>query len=494
MNIKEAKIHIKNTIEAYFEKNDMEDYLIPVEKQRPIFLYGPPGIGKTAIMEQIAEEMGIGIVSYSMTHHTRQSAIGLPFITKKVFGGKEYDVSEYTMSEILASVYEYIEKSGKTEGILFLDEINCVSETLSPSMLRFLQYKAFGSHSVPDGWIIVTAGNPPEYNKSVRDYDIATLDRIKKIDVSADYDVWREYAVNMNIHPSIIAYLDVKKSDFYAIQTTTEGKNFVTARGWEDLSRMICVFEKKNIDIDISLIQQYLQSTTVAESFADYFETYQNLAKSFSTKDVIDGNPNNEFSQKLQSASVSEKLGFINILTSEAGNILKIPVNHNKATRKFTEILKENSVVSKSKTDAADFLKNLADTYTNCNTDKSIYSTESAEQRRENADILKRITEAKKLLLASQADTRTCISDYLKNDIDALKEEVENARKALTNISDFLCKTFGKSPELSIFISDITINKFSSVFLMLFGCKRFSEISENNFDEKRIIEEINNLL
>ena len=494
MNIKEAKIHIKNTIEAYFEKNDMEDYLIPVEKQRPIFLYGPPGIGKTAIMEQIAEEMGIGIVSYSMTHHTRQSAIGLPFITKKVFDGKEYDVSEYTMSEILASVYEYIEKSGKTEGILFLDEINCVSETLSPSMLRFLQYKAFGSHSVPDGWIIVTAGNPPEYNKSVRDYDIATLDRIKKIDVSADYDVWREYAVNMNIHPSIIAYLDVKKSDFYTIQTTTEGKNFVTARGWEDLSRMICVFEKKNIEIDISLIQQYLQSTTVAESFTDYFETYQNLAKSFSTKDVIDGNPNNELSQKLQSASVSEKLGFINILSSEAGNILKIPVNHNKATRKFTEILKENSVVSKSKTDAADFLKNLADTYNCRNTDKSIYSTESAEQRRENADILKRITEVKKLILTSQTDTRTCISDYLKNDIDVLKEEVENARKALTNISDFLYKTFGKSPELSIFISDITINKFSSVFLMLFGCKRFSEISENNFDEKRIKEEINNLL
>ena len=117
MNIKEAKIHIKNTIEAYFEKNDTDDYLIPVEKQRPIFLYGPPGIGKTAIMEQIAEEMDIGLVSYSMTHHTRQSAIGLPFITKKVFDGKEYDVSEYTMSEILASVYEYIEKSGKDAAI-----------------------------------------------------------------------------------------------------------------------------------------------------------------------------------------------------------------------------------------------------------------------------------------------------------------------------------------------------------------------------------------
>ena len=61
-------------------------------------------------------------------------------------------------------------------------------------MLRFLQYKTFGSHTVPKGWIVVTAGNPPEYNKSVREYDIATLDRIKKIDVEASYDVWKEYA------------------------------------------------------------------------------------------------------------------------------------------------------------------------------------------------------------------------------------------------------------------------------------------------------------
>ena len=188
MNIKEAKIHIKNAIAAYFQKDETGEYVIPVEKQRPVFLYGPPGIGKTAVMEQIAEEMEIGLVSYSMTHHTRQSAIGLPFITKKVFDGKEYDVSEYTMSEILASVYEYIEKSGKKEGILFLDEINCVSETLSPSMLRFLQYKTFGSHAVPDGWVVVTAGNPPEFNKSVREYDIATLDRIKKIDAEIAND------------------------------------------------------------------------------------------------------------------------------------------------------------------------------------------------------------------------------------------------------------------------------------------------------------------
>ena len=120
MNIKEAKQQIENAMRAYFSKDQFVNYIIPIERQRPIFLMGPPGIGKTAIMEQIAKELEVGLVSYSMTHHTRQSALGLPFIEKKVYGGTEYSVSEYTMSEIIASVYEMIEISGKKEGILFL--------------------------------------------------------------------------------------------------------------------------------------------------------------------------------------------------------------------------------------------------------------------------------------------------------------------------------------------------------------------------------------
>ena len=162
MNIKQAKQQIKNAMKSYFSKDEFGRYLIPIEKQRPIFLIGAPGIGKTEIMEQISQELGVGLLSYSMTHHTRQSALGLPFISKKEYGGVEYSVSEYTMSEIIASVYDMMEETGVKEGILFLDEINCVSETLAPAMLQFLQYKIFGRHRVPDGWIVVTAGNPPE--------------------------------------------------------------------------------------------------------------------------------------------------------------------------------------------------------------------------------------------------------------------------------------------------------------------------------------------
>ena len=138
MNIKQAKEQVKNAMTAYFSKDEFGEYEIPLERQRPIFLMGPPGIGKTAIMEQIAQELGVALVSYSMTHHTRQSALGLPFIERKTYGGQEYSVSEYTMSEIIASVYDMMESTGLREGILFLDEVNCVSETLAPSMLQFL--------------------------------------------------------------------------------------------------------------------------------------------------------------------------------------------------------------------------------------------------------------------------------------------------------------------------------------------------------------------
>ena len=112
MNIKRAKEEIKNTIEAYLLKDAYGSYEIPSLRQRPIFLMGPPGVGKTQIMEQVARECKVGLVAYTITHHTRQSAVGLPFITDKEFGNESYRVTEYTMSEIVASVYQKMESTG----------------------------------------------------------------------------------------------------------------------------------------------------------------------------------------------------------------------------------------------------------------------------------------------------------------------------------------------------------------------------------------------
>ena len=468
MNIKDATKHIKNTITAYLEKDENGDFVIPVNKQRPVFLYGPPGIGKTAVMEQIAKELKIGIVSYSMTHHTRQSALGLPFIKTKTFGGVEYDVSEFTMSEILSDVYSYIEKTGYKNGILFLDEINCVSETLAPSMLRFLQYKTFGSHPVPDGWVIVAAGNPPEYNKSVKEYDIATLDRIQKIDVTADYGVWRDYAINEKIHPSIITYLDSKPTDFYIVENTPDGKEFVTARGWEDLSRLMYSFEKKNIEIDVEFISQYIQVPAVAGDFASLYKTFKNMREMCSPKNVLEGSFDENFKEKFKNSGVEEKLGFINLLTSNINEALGGCVEKNIAIKEAVKFLKDNNIFSLPEEEALATLKNCA----------------------LNSVIVK-ITDA---IEKDNTTVKEIAEKELRKQIEDLKSAVSEAQNMLTNGSRFIYEALGESPELKIFVSDITRNDLSAQFLIGFGCDEFSEITKTGKSDRELLTELDKIL
>lgn len=138
--------------------------------------------------------------------HPRQSAVGLPFIRQHNYGGKDVSVTEYlTMSEdaLPASTPRW-RPPALSEGILFIDEIDCVSETLAPTM-PFLQYKTFGNQAVPAGWVIVAAGNPPEYNKSVRDFDIVTLNRVRRMDIEPDLPVCGRTMPALPIHSAILA-------------------------------------------------------------------------------------------------------------------------------------------------------------------------------------------------------------------------------------------------------------------------------------------------
>ena len=278
MNIHQAKLEIARTYRAYTKRGPDGAHLIPPEKQRPVLLIGPPGLGKTAIMRQIAEETGCGLVAYSMTHHTRQSAIGLPFISQKEYGGRRWSVTEYTMSEIVASIYDYMEATGKQSGMLFLDEINCVSETLTPVMLQLLQSKTFGNVPLPEDWMIVGAGNPSEYNDAVRELDMVTLDRVKRIDVEADLGIWQSYAVERGLHPAIRTYLSVYPDHFYRITDTDRGREFVTARGWEDLSLMLTAYEAEDIRVDADWFLQYLQHGEIARSFALYYDLFTHFS------------------------------------------------------------------------------------------------------------------------------------------------------------------------------------------------------------------------
>jgi hypothetical protein len=479
MNIKEAKTQIQHAIQAYFTKNEFGDYVIPIERQRPIFLIGAPGIGKTAIMEQIAAELNVGLISYSMTHHTRQSAIGLPFISRKSYGGQEYDVSEYTMSEIISSVYDTMEESGVKEGILFLDEINCVSETLAPAMLQFLQYKIFGRHRVPDGWILVTAGNPPEYNNSVREFDIVTLDRLKKIEVVEDYPTWKEYAYKKGVHPAILTYLDIKKADFYRVETTVDGKSFVTARGWDDLSKMIELYEQHGIQVDESLVIQYVQNKKIAKEFAIYYDLFNKYKSDYQVDNILNGKIEGEVKARAKKAAFDERLSLLGLLLSAVTSQMRQSIEEELFISELLKVLKvvKEDLVKRAKNPTTVLEATITRVQREITTSSKAGSL-SDEAKRVKQRIVKAIEGYERIIkmegVAEDANAAfKAIKAAFDKAVEEMKGNAEKAGKRLSNLFKFAEEVFDSGQEMLILVTELTTNYYSSKFISKYGSKEY---------------------
>ena len=481
MNIKEAKNYIKDSVTLYLKKDEFGEYRVPVVRQRPIFLLGAPGIGKTAIMEQIAEELGIALVAYSMTHHTRQSALGLPFITQKNYGGKDYSVSEYTMSEIIASIYDTMEMSGVREGILFLDEINCVSETLAPSMLQFLQYKAFGKHKVPEGWIIVTAGNPPEYNKSVREFDVVTMDRLKVLYVEPDLKVWKEYASEHRIHGAVTSFLEIHKEFFYLMEMTTRGRNYVTARGWEDISQILYLYEEEGLKADESLVEQYIRNDRVVKEFTAYYDLYNKYKRDYQISEILAGNILQSAVERARSAPFDERLSLIGMLMDKVQTDMKDVVERAEylsGLRPFLKALKTSSSVEengqKIKTMAEGQRKKLESA-------QAAGAVSEAEKKRYRR-ILKFLDELSKELnlsgVQSVEDAYTLAKAKYEGNVEKIKNHTEGVKAALHALFVFVETAFEEGNEMLVVLTELTVNVQSSKFIAMFGSEDYKKYSK----------------
>lgn len=463
MNINQAKEHIKYSVQAYLAKDEVGEQIIKIHQQRPVFLMGPPGIGKTDIMKQIAEELNLALVSYSMTHHTRQSALGLPFIIDKKYNGKEYKVSEYTMSEILATVYDLIEETGMKEGILFLDEINCVSETLAPSMLQFLQYKTFGKHKVPDGWIVVTAGNPPEYNNSVKEFDLVTWDRLKRIDVDADFTVWKKYALQSSVHPAIISYLDTKVNDFYSIQSTIDGVDFVTARGWCDLSKVLTIHESLKLPIDKTLVSQYIQNNTIATNFSIYYDLFNKYRDDYHIDDIINSTESDEVIKRATNAKFDELLVLVSLLYFKInGYISKLYSNYD-----FLQLLIEQIKLLRSIS---------VDTILLELKDRLNKDTASGSKSSSYISTLKRVINT-----LEQVNQKDALND-LRTIYNNVKKEIESDSQVylnyINNTFKFIEENLSDKNVMSIWITTITSSSKIIQFLAQNKCEYYIKYSK----------------
>lgn len=490
MNIKEAKEEIRRSVEVYLEKDEQGEYLIPYIRQRPILVMGPPGIGKTAIVEQIAEELDVALVMYSMTQHTRQSVAGRPLARKRKYCGRIYAVTEYTMSEMLTAIYQVMEQSGKKEGILFLDEINCVSEGLAPVLFRLFRYKRLGNGQFPEGWVIVTAGCQSQYNCLARTFDIPALDRMRYLEVGADFSVWKQYAHRQGIHAAILTFLETHRDWFYSVQAEKNGKHYVTARGWEDLSRAMQAYEKKAYPIDRNLVMQYVRNPEVVDRFGDHYELYQRCKEEYQIDMILNGQVSDDVIKKLQGAEAAEKVLVMGILVERMNQMLCRVVRQERVLQRIKEML--DSAKKEMQQDGIALHIILKCECVRMQTmleQKQIshsISTEANAEYHRVFQIIQGYTEITEGEI-SEKEQLTLVKRKLNGRVKKHENEWKVCGQVLENVIFFVKNAWEAEQGLELFLAELTMNEMAVAFLARWDAVGIMTASGNPLESCRNI-------
>ena len=129
-----------------------------------------------------------------------------------------------------------------------------------------------------------------------------------------DYAAWKAYAQESGVHPAITTFLEVKKDCFYSVEAKPGGKSFVTARGWNDLSETISLFEQLEKPVNAQLISQFLQDDVIAERFALYYDLFNKYRDDYRIDDVLAGADAADVIERASQAEFDERLSVVGLL------------------------------------------------------------------------------------------------------------------------------------------------------------------------------------
>lgn len=189
-----------------------------IEEKIPTFLWGPPGIGKSSIVRQIAERNQVGFIDLRLSLMDPTDLKGIPF----------YDKHEH--QAVWASP-SFLPKEG--EGILFLDELNAAPPAVQASAYQLILDRQVGEYHLPDGWAIVAAGNRESDRGVVYRMPSPLANRFVHLDMDVHVDDWRDWAYASGIDERIIAYIGYKREDLFDFDSVANAKSFATPRSWE---------------------------------------------------------------------------------------------------------------------------------------------------------------------------------------------------------------------------------------------------------------------
>ena len=231
--------------------------------KRPVFLWGPPGIGKSEVVADIAQEIGGHVIDLRMAQMEPTDIRGIPFFNKDI-NKMDWAPPVDLPDEELASQYPTI--------VLFLDEMNSAPPAVQAAGYQLILNRRVGKYKLPDNVVIVAAGNRDSDKGVTYRMPMPLANRFIHLEMRPDFTSWQTWAVNKNIHKDVVGYLSFAKNDLYDFDSKSSSRAFATPRSWCFVSDLL---NDEDIDSDT---QFNLVAGAVGEGLAVKFMAHRKIA------------------------------------------------------------------------------------------------------------------------------------------------------------------------------------------------------------------------
>jgi hypothetical protein len=282
--------------------------------KRPLFLWGPPGIGKSELVEGIARELGGLMIDLRLGQMEPTDIRGIPFYNKDI-GKMDWAPPVELPDEEMSKDYPIV--------VLFLDELNSAAPSVQSAAYQLILNRRIGKYRLPDNVVMVAAGNR-ESDKGVT-YRMPTplANRFIHQEMKVDFASWQEWAVNNRIHKDVVGYLSFAKQDLYDFDAKSASRAFATPRSWTFVSQLLD--EGDDDDTTMNLI-----AGTVGEGLAVKFMAHKKVASRMP-------NPTDILNGKVKDLNVKEVSAMYSLVISMCYE-LKGAVENKVEDKKFHEM------------------------------------------------------------------------------------------------------------------------------------------------------------
>ena len=272
---------ITRTVSPNKAKNSI---LRAFKKKRPLFLWGPPGIGKSDIIAQIGEQLDALVIDIRLSLWEPTDIKGIPY----------YAANDNKMMWAAPAELPTAEMAKKHKNIiLFLDEMNSAAPAVQAAAYQLILNRRVGQYELPENVMIVAAGNR-ESDKGVTYRMPAPLaNRFVHLELAVDFDDWFQWAVDNDIHSDVVGYLTFAKKDLYDFDPKSPSRSFATPRSWSFVSELLEDDDDEGTTTDLvagavgeGLAVKFMAHRKVAANLPNPTDILEGKVKDMSTKEI----------------------------------------------------------------------------------------------------------------------------------------------------------------------------------------------------------------